>query len=268
MILGAPRRIIAPGYIGTIDPYWLARGLVSAVCHPHGVMMDVAAQQFTNSNTGTIDVGDRGFGTAFSSTTFADFATAPPYDQLYAGAISALVGMRLNALTNYSQMLSKQTGTTTNVPFEFCAITSTASQMSLVRAGANVTVWKSTTTTMLSAGAYSVAGVAVPGNLCQSIPTFYCDGVVSDATLDFNTASPSDVVTDAGGNYRIGRRFDGATQLDGTVYFAWLFNRYLHDGEMLALMADPFQIFSTMAFNVPDGAGAGGGSTRRRFFIV
>lgn len=177
----------------------------------------------------------------FSGTANQQYAHCPGYATTGAMTIFAL--MEVDALTNYSAVIAKQQTTTVNVPFEFrLGSAATGSDFNFVRAsassGANS---KQTTGSRLSAapGVPRAIAITVADGLLGTIPIAYVDKVKTS----FNANSTAGSCTDSAQPVWIGRRYDGATQLDGPMYFVALWNRELSENEVGSLTDNPWQLF-------------------------
>ena len=238
-----------------IDPYWISRGLVGAITRISGRLVDVAAGLVPSTNTGTDAVGRAGKVTTFSGSTYAEFTDAAAHRLI--GPLTILVGVNIKSFSNYTHFVSKQSTTTTNGAFEFRlgAASATDNLPYFVRANTTYNSWKSfdSSTTL----GRNVLAVRCASGLIDAAPDFFVNGLWSTASASGGSGAGA---ATTGGNLRIARRVDAATQLDGDIEFIWLFNKALLDSEIVALTANPWQVVATTQRRIW-GAAAGGAVT-------
>lgn len=195
----------------------------------------------------------------FSGTANQQYAHRPGYATTNAMTIFAL--MEVRTLSNFGAVIAKQQTTTVNVPFEFRigSNVATNSVFNFVRAsassGANT---KTTTGNRLAAapGVPRAVAITVANGLLATIPNAYVDKVKTA----FNANSTAGSCTDSAQPVWIGRRYDGATQLDGRIYYVALWNRELSEVEIGSLTDNPWQLFRPIQRPFFFGMGAGGGA--------
>lgn len=177
----------------------------------------------------------------FWATSNQQYSHRPGYAPL--GDFTIFTLFELDTLTNYTHIISKQETTTSNAPYELrIGSGPTDNNINLVRANAGSYAPRGG-----SAGAISPSSLpqtlAVTGGLVESRETLaYVNGKVA-TTLSTGPDGATGQATDSGANVWIGRRYDGATQLDGKIYYVAVWNRQLSAAEVAALHANPWQIF-------------------------
>jgi len=175
------------------------------------------------------------------------------------GPMSIMVLCDVDALSGYGALIAKQGTTTTNAPYELrLGASPTDSKLNLLRANASSFGNRALPADVISAGSRGVA-------LCLSFSGRDPNGFAyikggSDVTSGgmFAGTGAGDV-TDNGADVWIGRRYDGATQLDGRIYYIALFNRAVTQSEAVEWSANKWSLYEPRRVWVP--VSAGGGST-------
>ncbi|MDB5822189.1 MAG: hypothetical protein JWR21_893 [Herminiimonas sp.] len=150
--------------------------------------------------------------------------------------------MDVRSITNYTQIISKEGTTTSNIPYELRLGATGPNDPSLIlfRANANAT-GHHTTSVVGSIASKVVYAVSSASGLIEAIPNAYIGK--SKEVVSTADGSNTGVCTDNGAAVWIGRRSDGATQLDGRIYYIALFNRQLSDAEVLSFTDYNWQVF-------------------------
>ncbi len=168
--------------------------------------------------------------------------------------------------SEYRHFMGKHatTGGTSN-PFDFRTDNAAAPVIALSRANDGYHVWRSSTAITL--GEQFMA--AVTSVDLDADPTFH---YISPTKYFMETVSPwsgsgSGVPTGSGADIRIGRRDDGAVQLDGAIGFAMGFSRILSASEITSLYRDPYQMFAESAV-APWFGDLGAAVERQRMIIM
>ena len=197
----------------------------------------------------------------FSGSANQQYAHRPAYATT--GAMTAVVITELDALANYTALFYKQGSTTTDAPYEISVssvgVGSSNGRITFLRANTNYHIW-SHSTDIVSAAANTRQTLIFRTNgqaRLEDAPTVIVNGVKTTLDTEFNTGATG-AVTDNGAAVWIGRRYDGATQLDGRIYYVALFNRAISDAEALSLTQNPWQLFAKRPKRVFVTAAAGG----------
>lgn len=213
----------------------ITRGLVFAFNGAHGY--DVVAKQIATNNGGIVTrPGANGLGPDISGTQNYDFANCPDYNTT--GEVSIVWGGVFDGTTGaYRCPITKaDTNGATNSPFEIYVDT-TSGKLVFLRANAGYKAH--TLSTVLTAGAFTVFGIAAP-TLIETAPAAWVNKT-TQAITSGSTGTGAAIGNTKGIN--IGRRPDGGTQLDGTCSFAFVFNRKISEKEYLSLYENPWQVF-------------------------
>ena len=234
----------------SVAPDWVARGLSFALLRVGGRMLDVLSANGPLSDSGTTALSPDGIVTDYTGSQVTEFADAAPYR--LTGGLTLIAGLEIDAFSNYTGIVFKQ-ASYWKASFEWRhgRVSHTNSDPNGVQAvfirgddsvtGEYCSVGGPTTT------GRRVSAVSVADGSLLSSPVFYADGVpLAAATVGASAGTAVD-----GGNLRIGRRFDGAVQLDGRVSFLYGFNRQLPDADVAALSANPWQLFAPRRIRVP-----------------
>ena len=190
--------------------------------------------------TSTLSVSRAGVAADHSGTANQQYAHRRGYATT--GAVTIFALMEVRALSNYTAVIAKQSSPTRDAPYELrIGAGPSDANIDFIRAsGANFSEG-STGSSRLS------AAIGVP----RAIAITAADGVLSTARIAYVDGTPfsvsagtsSDAVTDIGSTVWIGRRSDGATQLDGRIYFVAVWGRALSRGEIRSLTDNPWQLF-------------------------
>jgi hypothetical protein len=205
--------------------------------------VEVISGDLATNRSSLAQPGPQGFAGDFSSTANQQYAHRAAYTVLDDLTIVAVCDVR--SLTNYGALIAKQNLTTAYAPYELRlgAVGPTDSQLLLLRANGGTFAGVGTGANRLSVPFSGVLSVSVLANI--STPQFYVSGVPFTGTGTVTTA------TDLGAAVWIGRRYDGATQLDGRIYYVALFNRVLSAAEHASLAQNPWQLFEPQQIRIP-----------------
>ena len=217
------------------SPQWRARGMVALFDTRAGVEL-IHNNRASNLST-TLTPASGGMAADFSGTANQQYDHRPAY--VTTGAMSLVIVCDVDALTGYGALIAKQATTTTFCPYELrIGNGSTDSTISWLR-GANGTYTFGTASgsNLIAAGDKEVV-------LVWRINADSTSGsaIVNGAKFDFSAGGG--VPLDNGAPVWIGRRSDGATQLDGRIYYVALFNRAVSNAEAQALTANPWQLYA------------------------
>ena len=245
-----PRARPTPNDVGA-SKAWIGRGLVALFDARYGI--ERISGDRASVNTATRAVSEGGVAADFSGTANQRYAHRPAYAQ--SGPFSLLILCDIDALTGYGALISKQQSSTTHCPYELrIGSGATDSKFEVVRCSAtNFGTAQASATSILSAPAKLVRLVlsvtnsdkAALGTLWVNGVGYSLNGIVSgeDAT---GTGTP---------DVWIGRRQDGATQLDGRIYHIGLVNRAVTAGEAYDFTRNPWSVFEPKRIWVPVSAG-------------
>ncbi len=145
------------------------------------------------------------------------------------GPMSIVVLCDVDALTGYGALIAKQDTSTTYCPYELRLgnAGSTDSQLQLLRASAGAYATVTTGADKIAAGDKGVLLIATASSdSIKSNGAFWVGGAKTTIT-----DGDANLVADNEAPVFIGRRSDGATQLDGRIFYIALFNRALSDPE-------------------------------------
>lgn len=161
------------------------------------------------------------------------------------GDITILYGGNPTDFVNYRTIVSKQGAgsSTANIPFE-SFFTITNGQPNLVRANAS-NQNSFLMGTAATAGAYNTVGFSQAGGI-NITPVGVLNGTVQTVTPFVNVTTGPTGNTDA---LRVGQRVDGATIAKGYTSFVIVLSRALSAAQMLALLADPYQLLEPVTTN-------------------
>lgn len=152
----------------------------------------------------------------------------------------------------YRQFCGKHAaaGDTSN-PFDFRTDNAASGLLSIVRANHQRQIWWGPAVTL---GALKTYGVS-QGAAIEVAPTFYADAVPTTGTLLTGVGTGAAAANTS--PLRIGRRADGAVQMDGKIVLVAGWARVLHADEHRAFHNDPYGLLVPA---VDDAAGLGTGT--------
>jgi hypothetical protein len=224
---------------GAVEVDWnnpLTKDIVFAFNGAH--RYDAAAKQLATNSGGIVTrASPKGLGPDISGTQYLDFADTPSYNTT--GECSIVWGGVFDAVTGaYRSPISKALGSgSTNTPFEVY-VDSISGKLVCIRSNGDYRA-NNLNTTPLTAGNFVVFGIAAPATI-QSTPQAWVN-LTEQSVTGFGGAIGQATSNTRG--IRIGRRDDSDTQLDGSVNFAFVFNRKISSDEYFALYTNPWQIF-------------------------
>ena len=211
-----------------LSPYWIGRGLRAAFVPQGGVLVDVLNRINPSTDSATKSFTERGPAADYASTRVTEFTNNARHGLPNGGTV--VVGYYVRSFTNYTGLVFKQTGPTQSCTIELRHNGPTSTELACVRASAGAAVSSFNSTGASSATGAHVAAVRFTTNDLTNVPTFAQDG-----RLLTTSSSTSNGTVGDGGNFRIGRRTDGAVQLDGFVNVVLLFDVGLTDAELRLL---------------------------------
>ena len=194
-------------------------------------------------NTSLPRVGTSGVGvtTAAAGNKFIEFAHNEKFAQT--GDLSLGFVFDVDALTDYSALISKEGTTTTNVPYELRAgSAATGSNFELLRANGSSYKSFAGVGNKLTVGQKNVRLVITAPSGIENAPTGYING----QKFSMPTASGSGTGASADNGtskVQIGTRPDAVTYFDGGFYLVGIWNRQLTEPEAIEWTCNPWQIF-------------------------
>lgn len=220
-----------------VSAEWESRGLVALFDTRLGVELIHNNRASNLSTTRSPAVG--GMAADFSGTANQQYTHRPAYATT--GAMTLVFVLDVDALSSYGALIAKQASTVTYCPYEVrIGDSSTDGRISMLRAAAGTYGFGTVSgSSVLAAGDKGVVLVLrlAAGNTPAG------RAFINGKPYDFGTPG-GDTPLDNGASVWIGRRSDGATQLDGRIYYVALFNRAISDQEALTLTANPWQLYA------------------------
>ena len=238
----------------------LARDLKILVSNNGGSLREVVSGRLPASRGSSTRQTSKGIAEDFANTQ-ATFAHHPNHDVLGELTIAALV--YVDALSNYSAIISKNSGGTTAMPFEFRLSGGTADgSFDLLRANATYKSWNAraiATGSLINTGTYNFVSVAIDAEI-SSRPTYYVNGQeflgTNSAGLTTGNGTGSGVATSNQGTLYVGKRADGVTYLDGGLLLVCVWGRKLSVAELKGFEANPWQLFAPRRIYIPTSTAA------------
>lgn len=185
----------------------------------------------------------------------AKFVSAPVADDApYLGKITIAALARVDTGAAFHHFAGKHTGGGgTQNPFDFRTDNAGTPALFLVRANGGFRGHSGPAVTLGVWKHYCVT----TGTLLEDLPTYYVDGVPTAGVhaLGSGTGAP----TGSGADIRIGRRADGATQLDGAIGLLAIWRRALSGGEVAEWYRNPWQVFPVRRLWINSAAAVAGG---------
>lgn len=231
----------------------LARGLRAVFDQRNQVELITGARP--TSNSATLAAGRIGVGLDYSGTANTRYAHRPAF--AVTGPITIVAALEVDTLSNYGALIAKQQTTTTYAPYELrLGLSSNQSNFSLVRGGVSSYRSEIATNDVIPSGfSGAVAVTRDVATLGGGSYNVFVSGRTASSTS--SSADSNNVVDDGASDVWIGRRYDGATQLDGRIFFVALYERALPDAEGRAVTENPWQLFRApkpVIFSLPGGA--------------
>lgn len=235
-----------------VSAEWETRGLVALFDTRLGVEL-IHNNRASNLST-TLSPAAGGMAADFSGTANQQYAHRPAYATT--GAMTLVILFDVDALSSYGALIAKQASPTTYCPYELrLGNGSTDSTISWLRgASGTYTFGTASGSNLIAAGDKAVHLIWRISEASSSGSAF-----VNGTKYDFSAAGVTPL--DNGSSVWIGRRSDGATQLDGRIYYVALFNRAISDAEAQALTANPWQLYAKRPKRIFLSTGGGSGVT-------
>lgn len=221
----------------------LTDGLAVLATRSDGALREWVSGQAPASDSSTLTSGILGSESAYTNQQ-STFSHRAIYDCL--GALTIIVIFDLNSLSNYGALVSKNAGTTTNLPYELRVGAAAAdSHIEFVRANASAyKAWDaSSASNLFSAGTKNNCIAVTQSADMSAAPIFIANGVVTSPSLAGGTGSGAP--TSDGGSLYLGKRGDGVTYLDGAEAIVAVWNgRQLSAGEIESVRRCPGQLLA------------------------
>lgn len=228
-----------------VNTEWIERGLVALFDCAQGreIISGAKATAITTSDIGAVG----GRAALFSSTANQQYAHQPQF--ALTGELTILAVLDVNALSNYSAIIGKQSATTTNVPYELrLGITPTDSRINFVRANSTNYYESGGDTSVVASGSRLVRlAISCTADVRPTVYTY-----VNGASYTKTAVPIGSLPTDTGSSsVHIGRRFDGATQFAGNIYYVGLMKRMITSAEVEIFTSRPFSLYRPRRIWVP-----------------
>jgi len=239
-VLPYRKRTVQPSHPVAVDRSNSLTDKLTALFYPiGGQFVDVANNKFPTTDTSTQRVGKLGRYREYSNQD-TRFANIPAYH--LTGACTLILVLDVDALTNYGALISCQDSATTNGYELRLGNGSSGSEIVMIRAN---TSWNNS---FVTAGNQITAGtkdnfiaLTFANGLIETDPTFY--NINGTKHTAFTTTSPSTGAAVAStDDFRVGRRYDTVTKLDGAINFIAMFDREMSFAETEQIRANPYNL--------------------------
>jgi Concanavalin A-like lectin/glucanases superfamily len=217
-------------------PTIITTGLIFALAFAEGTGQTLGAAHGTSysavlGSTSSVEANDPNWvteGLAFTSAN-ADLVTATSVpDTGWLGALTAMVVASISGGSAYRDFLSKSTASNLNMPIEF--LTNNAATQLLMLNRGNPSGFKTALGPAVTLGAYRCYSVVCGADITV-VPTFYVATSATTGTFSAGSATSGSPLGH-NANVRIGRRHDGASQMNGTISYVLVYSRALSAGEI------------------------------------
>jgi len=218
---------------------WRAHGLVALFDTRLGV--ELIHNNRASNLTTSVSSGVGGIAADFSGTANQQYAHREAYSTT--GAMTLVFLLDVNALSNFGALIAKQGTTTSNCPYEIrLGASPTAGDLQCLRASASAYSFSTVSGSNIIFAGDKFVRLIVRFTDADEVPIGHA--FVNGTKYAFGDVPVGRVPTDNTlATVWIGRRYDGATQLDGRIYYVALFNRAISDAEVLALTVNPWQVY-------------------------
>lgn len=191
-------------------------------------------------------------GTAFISGLNANYPDAP-----FLGALTIMWCGMVRTGSAFRAFIGKcASNGGVNNPFDFRTDNSATPKLDLVRANATGAMDNQSDGPAITLNLVQTYCVTAPTDISLA-NSFYIDGKFQASLAPHG--SQSGAPTGSGNNIDIGRRPDGAVQMDGYCEWCAVWSRQLTATEILRMHVDPFHIFATPRRRIISGAAAAAG---------
>ena len=227
---------------------WVKRGLIALFDTRNAI--EVMAGNRASAISSALMGSAGGLAADFSGTANQQYAHRAAYATT--GAMSLLILCDVDALSGYGALIAKQASSTTYAPYELrLGASSTDSRINFLRAySSSYSQVTPSGSNLVAAGSKLVRIVLACGEGFGPAGAVWVNG--SKTTFAATSGIPAE---DNGASVWIGRRSDGATQLDGRIYHIGLLNRAATDADAAEFTERPFSLFEPRRIWVPVSAG-------------
>jgi hypothetical protein len=184
----------------------------------------------------------------FSGSANQQYAHRPGY--AITGPLTILALMEVRSLSTYSAIVAKQASPTTFCPFELrLGNAPGGGDINMVRANGDYKGFKAPAALITAQpNVLQLLVVRCLNGLVETPADAVVNGVKTALSTGEGVATAN--CSDNGADVWLGRRSDGATQLDGRLYYVGLSGRYWSDAEADKLRARPWQLYAPAAFRL------------------
>lgn len=226
---------VQPQALRAVSPVWRSRGLVALFDTRAGI--ELLHNNPASNLTSTLSPAVAGMAADFSGSANQQYAHRPAYATT--GAMTLVIMCDVDALSGYGALIAKQATVTTYCPYELrIGDGSTDSKISWLRGASGPYVFGTASASNLITAGDKAVRLIWRINADSTAGSAFVNG----ARYDFSAGGG--VPLDNGSSVWIGRRSDGATQLDGRIYYVALFNRAISDFEAFMITAKPWQLYA------------------------
>lgn len=235
------RRRFAPRATPQIDwSHPLAQSMAFCYVPAVGPVDLVTGTRATLSGSPAPSSSELGAATSFVPGT-SDYLSFALPDAAFLGPVTWLWQGKTRSASRYNSFFHKHAaGGGNNSPVSFLTLNGTSPQrLTASRATAAGNRNYDTNSGALTVGVESSVVVTYPTGDVDVAPTIYCNGLAYAAT---GAGTGTGAAVGSSAALQIGRRADGAVQLDGTVTAVMVWSRAMATNEVVALYADLFQM--------------------------
>jgi hypothetical protein len=239
-----------------IDGAWIERGLSAVLISPPGggPLIDVLNGIGPSADSSIRSADAYGPAADYGGTRVTEYANNARHGLPNGGTV--VVGYYVRTFSNYTGLVFKQQSSTASGTIEIRHNGQTSTELACLRSAAASGEYSGYSSLGASptAGGHIAAIRFRSSSLSSDTPTIAQDGLLLSVS-PFNVGSGA--VSD-GGNLRVGRRIDGAVQLDGGVRFVYIFQEPVdrpglsdHDLRQLTSRAGHLAVFQSGSVWVP-----------------
>lgn len=220
---------------------WRSRGLVALFDTRRAVELVNGNYALSKDTVGRSSVA--GLTADFGTTAAQTYGHRASYATT--GAMTIIAFCDISSIANYTIFIAKQASTTTYCPYEFSLGVSgpSAGDPLFLRCDASTYGLVYAFSPVATAGNAQLISLRTPS--ANAIDTAAVFGVGKTFGALTNTAGSSVSAADNGSTVIIGGRSDGTVKhFDGRLYYVALFNRYLSESEVVALVRNPWALYA------------------------
>jgi hypothetical protein len=153
-------------------------------------------------------------------------------DGVILGALTVCIVANIDTGANFRAFVVKAlTNAGTDNPLDFRTDNAATPKLTTVRGTTIIGNRYEYSGPTVTIGSWRMYTVTCPDGLVESVPTFYVGAAPTTGTKVFGTSTGLSV-TGSGAAFRIGRRADGATQMDGKIAYILVYSRALSGAEV------------------------------------